>query len=306
MGRLLDGNWIPSDANMSREQKGRFVRKKTQFHDRVTRDGSSGYVAEPGRYHLYVSPACPWAHRTLLFRRLKKLEDVIGVSIAEPVNLDQGWEFHDGPEPIEHLHELYTRTRSDYTGRVTVPALWDTVTRGIVNNESTEIIRMLDSEFDDWGDESVRFFPEDRDSEISAMISANYEPVNNGVYRCGFAGSQEAYDEAVTELFDRLDELERILGRSTYLCGDDITAADWCLFPTLFRFDAVYAVLFKCCLRRIVDYPNLWRYSRELYAHPGAAEVSDLDHCKLHYYRSLTSINPRQTIAITPALDWAT
>lgn len=304
MGRLLDGNWMSSDGKMSKEQRGRFIRKSSQFREHITADGSSGFEARPGRYHLYVSHACPWAHRTTIFRKLEKLEDVIGMSVADPVNLDEGWEFSDGPEPIRFLHELYTRSRSSYTGRVTVPTLWDTETKTVVNNESAEIIRMFDSEFDEWGDSTVRFFPRDRDDEIRAMIEANYNPVNNGVYRCGFAESQEAYDEALDDLFARLDELEVILGESRFLCGDEITAADWCLFPTLFRFDPIYAIHFKCSVRRIVDYPNLWRYARELYAVPGVADTGDIEQSKAHYYISHTSINPRQTVPRGPVLDW--
>lgn len=289
------------------DERGRFVRRATSFRDRVSADGSTGFAAAAGRYHLYVQNACGWSHRVLLVRSLKRLHDVISVTQAEPFMGDQGWSFAPGADLVHgarYLHEVYTAARPSYTGRVTVPALWDRETGTIVNNESSELIAMLDREFDAFTDARPQLYPEDRRAEVEAMIAANYQPVNNGVYRAGFAGTQEAYEEAVTELFARLDELERLLAGQRFLVGNTLTAADLCLFPTLFRFDAVYNLHFKCSVRRLRDYPNLWAYTRDVYQTPGVAEASVLEDAREHYYRSHESVNPRRIVPLGPTIDF--
>ena len=303
MGNLVDGVWT-GDWQLDHDERGRFRRAESQFRDRVTADGSSGFRAEAGRYHLYVSLACPWACRTLIFRSLKKLEDAITLSVVDPEMGRDGWVFSDRPGCIpdivgghRFLHEVYTAARRDYTGRVTVPVLWDRERQTIVNNESSEIIRMLNSEFDAIGDASVDFYPADLRDEIEAVNELVYENINNGVYKCGFATSQEAYDEGYEALFAALDAIEARLGERRYLCGDRITEADWRLFTTLVRFDPVYATHFKCNRNRLVDFPNLWGYTRELYQVPGVAKTVNLDHIKRHYYWSHESINPHRIIA---------
>jgi putative glutathione S-transferase len=286
------------------------VRKESSFRDLVTADGSSGFKAEPDRYHLYVSLACPWAHRTLIFRRLKKLEDVISLSVVDPLMAEQGWAFSEGPGCIQdtvngarYLHQVYTAARPDYTGRVTVPVLWDKDEGTIVNNESSEIIRMLNSEFDAFAGRDLDLYPPDLRSEIDAVNGRVYDNVNNGVYKCGFATTQEAYEEAFVALFTTLDMLEERLGRQRYLVGPNITEADWRFFTTLVRFDAVYVGHFKCNLRRIADYPNLSNYLRDLYQVPGVAETVNFDHIKRHYYQSHKTINPTGIVPMGPELD---
>jgi len=310
MGLLVDGVWR-TDWYDTKKSGGRFMREAAKFRDRVTTDGSSGYRAEPGRYHLYVSLACPWASRTLIFRTLKRLDDVISLSILDPHMGDEGWVFSDYPGAIPdrvngfaRLHELYIAAQRDFTGRVTVPVLWDKQGRTIVNNESAEIIRMLNSEFDAFGDASVDFYPPDLRSEIDRVNARVYDNVNNGVYRAGFATSQEAYEEAWRALFDELDALEQRLSRQRYLCGDRLTEADWRLFTTLVRFDAVYYSHFKCNRQRLVDYPNLWDYTRDLYQVPGVAETVSLDHIKQHYYWSQVSVNPTRIVPLGPSIDF--
>ncbi|MGH7897528.1 MAG: glutathione S-transferase family protein [Candidatus Binatia bacterium] len=312
MGLLVDGVW-QTDWYDTKRTGGRFLREPTKFHDRVSADGSSGFPAQAGRYHLYVSLACPWACRTLVFRRLKRLDDVISVSVVDPEMGDEGWVFSDGPGCIpdtvngfSRLHQVYTAAKPDYTGRVTVPVLWDKTRRTIVNNESADIIRMLNSEFDAFGDSAVDFYPAESRSEIDAVNARVYENVNNGVYRTGFATTQEAYGEAWRTLFDELDLLEDRLSRRRYLCGECITEADWRLFTTLVRFDAVYYSHFKCNRQRLVDYPNLWGFTRELYQVPGVAETVNLDHIKRHYYRSHVSINPTRIVPLGPTIDLTT
>ncbi len=306
---MVDGRWVQDTEH---DRKGRFVRHESVFRNRVTADGSSGFKAEPGRYHLYVSLACPWAHRTLIFRKLKKLEDVISLSIVDPLMSEYSWHFSecagcipDTVNGFHHLYQVYTLARPDYTGIVTVPVLFDKKARTIVNNESSEIIRMLNREFDAWGDAGVDFYPEPLRAEIDAVNAFVYENVNNGVYRAGFAQMQEAYDEAFEALFGALDELERRLALQRYLVGNRLTEADWRLFTTLVRFDAVYYVHFKCNLRRLMDYPNLWAYTRDLYQVPGVAETVNLDHIKTHYYGSHRKLNPRGIIPKGPALDFS-
>jgi putative glutathione S-transferase len=310
MGLLVDGTWHDQWYDTG-STGGRFVRTEAQFRNRVTADGSSGHKAESGRYHLYVSYACPWAHRTLIYRKLKGLDEHIPISVVSPLMLEHGWTFEDWPgvipDPVNnarYLHQVYTAAQSDYSGRVTVPILWDTESGTIVNNESAEIIRMLDREFEDVGASGPIFCPPDLEAEIDDVNAFVYSRINNGVYKAGFATTQEAYEEAVVALFDALDTLEDRLSRQRYLVGDRITEADWRLFTTLLRFDPVYVSHFKCNIRRIVDYPNLWGYTRELYQVPGVADTVHLDHIKTHYFGSHETINPTGIIPAGPEVDF--
>ncbi len=294
------------------DAQGHFLRRASVFRDRVTADGSSGFKAEPGRYHLYVSYACPWAHRTLIVRKLKKLEELIDVSVVHPVMGDESWHFGECEGCTDdilfasrYLYEVYARARPDYTGIVTVPALFDRATGTIVNNESAEIIRILNSEFDEWGDAQVDLYPRKLREAIDAINAEVYENVNNGVYRAGFAHTQRAYNEAVELLFATLDRLEKRLDHQRFLTGDFATEADWRLFTTLVRFDAVYYVHFKCNRKRLVDYPNLWNYTRDLYQTPGVADTVRLDHIKQHYYRSHPQLNPRGIVPAGPDIDFS-
>jgi putative glutathione S-transferase len=294
------------------DASGRFVRQKSKFRDRVTADGSSGYRAEPGRYHLYVSKACPWAHRAIIVRRLKRLEDVVSMSVVDPVRDEHGWAFRPGrghgEDPLNGfalLSEAYVATDPGFSGRITVPVLWDRERGRIVNNESGDVIRMLNSEWDEWGDASVDLYPPDLREEIDRINTVVYRTVNNGVYRAGFATTQHAYEEAFDALFATLDHLDRLLGERRYLAGDRVTEADWRLFTTLVRFDAVYALHFKCNLRRVVDYGRLWPYVRELYQWPGVADTVDMDHIKRHYYLTHGSINPTGIVPKGPDTDFA-
>jgi putative glutathione S-transferase len=309
MGLLVDGQWRDEWYD-TKSTDGRFVRKDASFRNRVTADGSSGFKAEPERYHLYVSLACPWAHRTLIFRKLKKLEGLISLSVVDPLMAEQGWAFSEGPGCIpdnvngaSYLHQIYTKAKPDYTGRVTVPVLWDKKTGTIVNNESSEIIRMFNGEFEAFGDANLDFYPEGHHDEIDTINARVYDNMNNGVYKCGFATTQEAYEQAFVALFTTLDWLEARLRRQRYLVGPSITEADWRLFTTLVRFDAVYVGHFKCNLRRIADYPNLSNYLRELYQVPGVAETVNFDHIKRHYYESHKTINPTGIVPMGPELD---
>ena len=316
MGLLVDGKWhdVWYDTKSS---GGKFERSKAQFRNWVTADGSAGpsgeagFKAEPNRYHLYVSLACPWAHRTLIFRALKRLQAVISVSIVDYVMLEEGWTFYgtsgssgDALFGAKRLHEIYTRADPHYSGRVTVPVLWDKQRQTIVSNESSEIIRMLNSAFDAFGDAELDFYPQALRAEIDALNDFIYPNVNNGVYRAGFATAQPAYEEAFLQLFAALDELESRLGKQRYLTGPQITEADWRLFTTLVRFDPVYVGHFKCNQRRIADYPNLWAYTRDLYQVPGVAETVDMIHIKGHYYRSHLMINPTGVVPVGPAIDF--
>ncbi len=316
MGLLIDGKWHDQWYD-TESSGGRFQREESGFRSWVTKDGSagptgdSGFKAEPNRYHLYVSLACPWAHRALIYRKLKGLEDMISVSVVHPFMRDYGWTFAEGAgviaDPIfnaDYMHQIYTAAKSDYTGRVTVPALWDKKTNTIVNNESSEIIRMFNSAFDDVGALPVDFAPSELLDEIDEINAFIYPTINNGVYRSGFATTQEAYEEAVTELFDALDTLEKRLADQRYLVGNTITEADWRLFTTLVRFDAVYVGHFKCNIRRIVDYPNFWGYLRDLYQVPGVAETVNMDHIKDHYYASHDTINPTEIVPVGPDIDF--
>jgi putative glutathione S-transferase len=307
MGYLLDGAWHDGWYDTAKTG-GEFVRTETVFRDRITADGSSGPRAEAGRYHLYVSLACPWAHRTLIFRMLKRLKDAIFVSVVEPVMSEQGWAFSDAfPDRVNgfsYLHQVYNRARSRYSGRVTMPVLWDRQRETIVNNESSEIIRMLNSEFGAVVPSGHDYYPPALRARIDGINAIVYDNVNNGVYRCGFAGTQEAYEAAAKRLFDVLDMLEKRLSTARYLVDDTLTEADWRLFTTLVRFDAVYHGHFKCNLRRIEDYPNLSNYLRELYQVPGIAETVSFDHIKRHYYMSHEHINPSRIVPIGPLLDF--
>jgi len=316
MGFFLDGVWHDQWYDTS-ETKGRFQREASRFHNWITADGSSGptgdggFKAEAGRYHLYVALACPWAHRTLIFRKLKKLEDLIGVSVVSPIMLERGWTFEKSEgstgDPLygaKTLGEIYLKANAKYSGRVTVPVLWDKQRETIVSNESAEIIRMFNSAFNALTGDSTDYYPEALRGEIDAINKPIYETVNNGVYRCGFATTQEAYEEPFWQLFKTLDMLEERLSRQRYLVGGTITEADWRLFTTLIRFDAVYVGHFKCNLRRIGDYHNLSNYMRELYQWPGIAETVDIDQIKQHYYRSHATINPTGIVPAGPALDF--
>jgi len=315
MGKLVDGVWHDVWYD-TKSTGGRFVRTNATFRNWVTPDGENApsgkaFKAEAGRYHLYVSYACPWAHRTLIFRKLKGLEDMIGVSVVNHFMGAQGWTFHEGdgviPDPIldaEFLHEVYTASDYTFTGRVTVPVLWDKKTKAIVSNESSEIIRMFNSAFDHLGAKPGDFYPEALRAEIDEVNERVYHTVNNGVYKSGFATMQEAYEDAVVELFDTLDWLEKRLSKQRYLVGDQITEADWRLFTTLLRFDAVYVGHFKTNLKRIVDYPNLWAYTRELYQFPGVKSTVNMHHIKHHYYGSHESINPTGVVPIGPQIDF--
>jgi glutathionyl-hydroquinone reductase len=308
LGALVQGQWVTSWTE--RDANGHFQRMPTVFHNWVTADGSSGFKAEAGRYHLYISLGCPWANRTAILWKLKGLEEAIGLSIVDPVISENGWAFSDKPgcipDPLygsAYLREIYVKADPQYTGRVTVPVLWDKHMGTIVNNESRQIIRMLNSEFNTYAKHpDLDFYPEALRDVIEQTIDAIYNPINNGVYRSGFASSQTAYEEAVTELFAALDQLEAGLENQRYLCGDRITLADWCLFPTLFRFDLAYYGLFKCNLKRLVDYPNLWNYCRDLYQQRGASEVCSADHVKQLYYGGLPEINPNLIIPKGPAI----
>ncbi|MEI2300201.1 glutathione S-transferase family protein [Ensifer sp. MJa1] len=315
MGRLVDGVWqdVWYDTVAT---NGHFKRSASQFRNWVTSDGSAGpsgdagFKAEAGRYHLYVSLACPWAHRTLIFRKLKKLEDLISVSVVDPLMLSQGWEFKEGGiGTADHLFgskalwQIYTRADANYSGRVTVPVLWDKQQNTIVSNESSEIIRMFNSAFDGLTGSTLDFYPEELRAEIDALNTDVYSDVNNGVYKAGFATTQGAYEESVTALFARLDKLEQRLASQRYLTGSRLTEADWRLFTTLVRFDPVYVGHFKCNIRQIAGYPNLQGYLRELYQVPGVAETVDMRHIKEHYYRSHTTINPTGVVPVGPALD---
>lgn len=316
MGLLVDGQW--QDKWYDTEASGgRFVREDAGFRNWVTADGSAGptgvggFKAEANRYHLYVSLACPWAHRTTIYRKLKGLEDMISLSVVHPFMGDKGWTFTEGAgviaDPIvnaDYLYEVYVAAKTNYTGRVTVPILWDKKTNTIVSNESSEIIRMLNSAFDEAGATDVNFLPKALLAEIDTINEFVYSAVNNGVYKAGFATTEAAYKEAVVTLFDALDTLEARLADQRYLLGDTITEADWRLFTTLVRFDAVYVGHFKCNIRRIVDYPNLWGYLRDLYQVPGIAETVSIEHIKAHYYTSHANINPTRIIPVGPVLDF--
>ena len=317
MGLLVDGKWQDKWYD-TKSSGGKFERSAAKFRNWITSDGSAGpsgtdgFTAESGRYHLYVSFACPWAHRTLIFRQLKGLADHIDVSVVHPDMLGEGWTFapyHDGlvgdrQFDLPYARDIYTKADPQFTGRVTVPILWDKQRGTIVSNESSEIIRMFNSAFDGLTGNTDDYWPADQRDAIEDVNSRIYDTFNNGVYRCGFATTQEAYDEAVNPLFDTLDWLEERLSRNRYLMGEHVTEADWRLFPTLVRFDPVYHLHFKCNRKRIVDYPNLWAYTRELYQWAGVSETVNFEHIVRHYHYSHESINPHRIIPTNPVLDF--
>jgi putative glutathione S-transferase len=313
MGVLIDGQWRDEELPQETAQSGEFRRVDSAFRDRITADGSSGFKAEVGRYHLYVAYGCPWAHRTLIFRALKKLEGAISVAYAVPGIKTQGWTYETHPafpecvpdtvNGFHYLHEAYTASNPRYTGKVTVPTLWDKKTRRVVNNESSEIIRMLNSEFRGIAGDDTDYYPTELRAEIDRINDVIYKTVNNGVYRCGFARSQAAYEAAYDALFQTLDELEARLGKQRYLVGHQLTEADWRLFPTLVRFDVAYNSLFKCNRQRIADYPNLLNYMRELYQVPGIAGTVKARHYVINYW-SIARVNPTGIIPKGTPVDY--
>ncbi|MBN4078389.1 glutathione S-transferase family protein [Gammaproteobacteria bacterium AH-315-C21] len=316
MGLLVDGQWQDTWYD-TKQSRGKFIRSESQFRNWVTQDGSagptgkSGFKAEAGRYHLYVSHACPWAHRTLIFRVLKGLEEIVSVSVVHWHMAEYGWTFEAGEgviaDPIyqaHYYHEVYTGADEHYSGRVTVPALWDKHTHTIVSNESSEIIRMFNSAFDGLGAKPGDYYPNAIRSEIDEVNARIYITLNNGVYKAGFATTQTAYEEAVCPLFDTLDWLENRLNNQRYLIENTITEADWRLFTTLVRFDAVYYSHFKCSIRRIIDYPNLWAYLRDLYQQPGIVNTVYMDHIKNHYYGSHNLVNPTGIVPVGPEINF--
>jgi putative glutathione S-transferase len=316
MGLLIDGIWHDQWYDTT-AAGGRFVRPRTTFRNWVTRDGTAGpagaagFAAAPGRYHLYVSLACPWAHRTLIMRALKGLEDLVSLSVVHWRMLDHGWTFEDGPGVISdpvlgagYLYQIYLAADRSYTGRVTTPVLWDKRTGTIVNNESAEIIRMFNSAFDEVGARPGDYYPADLRDEIDVLNERIYQTVNDGVYKAGFATTQTAYEDAVGPLFETLDWLEGRLAGRRYLCGDRVTEADIRLLVTLLRFDLVYFSHFKCNVQRIADYANLSGYTRDLYQMPGVAATFDTGHIKRHYYESHRTLNPSGVVPVGPAIDF--
>ena len=315
MGLLVDGVW---HQDAPRTKDGFFVRPVTRYRNWVTADGSAGptgdggFKAEPGRYHLYVALSCPWAHRTIIFRKLKALENVIGLSIVSPDNYVEGWTFHkdegssgDDIYGKDKLSDIYLMADPKFTGRVRVPVLWDKERETIVNNESAEIIRMLNGAFEAFTNAHTDYYPEALRAEIDRINDKVYANINNGVYRAGFATAQDAYEQAFRNLFDTLDEIEQILSQQRYLVGNQLTEADWKLFCTLIRFDAVYYSHFKCNWRHIYEYPNLSNYVRDLYQVPGIAETVSIAHIKRHYYGSQRHVNPTGIVPVGPQLDFA-
>jgi putative glutathione S-transferase len=308
-GIMVEGKWT-TDKN-ARDQIAKLAFMPTRFHAVVTADGKSGFKTEAGRYHLYVALACPWAHRTLIMRELKGLNEAISVSIVEPIMSEKGWSFSEAlgafPDSVNgarYLQEIYLKANPKYTGRVTVPVLWDKQTQTIVNNESREILRMFDVEFAELSTEEIDLYPRDLQEKIDKAIEANYLAVNAGVYRAGWATEQAEYEDAVTELFENLDRWETLLRQQRYLCGDRLTEADICMFVTLYRFDSVYYTLFKCNLRRIVDYPNLWNYLKDLYQRPEFKVTCNLEQTKLGYYTGMSDINPNRIVPKGPIIDF--
>lgn len=317
MGQLVEGKWEDVWYD-TKSTKGKFVRQSAAFRNWITASGEPGpggegeFKAEVGRYHLYVSLACPWAHRTLIFRKLKGLEEAISVSVVNAYMGAEGWTFEpgdgvvpDGVNNVSRLHEVYTLADAHYTGRVTVPVLWDKQKKTIVSNESSEIIRMLNSAFNEVGAQPGDYYPEERRDEIDTLNDTIYSTINNGVYKAGFATTQAAYEEAANALFTTLGSLEERLSSQRYLVGSQVTEADWRLFTTLVRFDPVYVGHFKCNRRRLIDYQYLWGYVCDLYQTPGIADTVDLDYIKQHYYGSHTTINPAGIVPIGPGVDYA-
>ena len=316
MGMLISGKWVEDEATQNKQ--GKFVRPDSIFRNWVTSDGSAGpsghdgFKAEPNRYHLYVSHNCPWAYRTMVLRKLKGLEKFVSVAISASSVKDEGWTYikepgcvPDAVNNITYLHEVYTKAEPQYTGRVTVPTLWDRERETIVSNESSEIIRMFNSAFNEIGATSQNYYPDDLRNEIDNINDVIYKNVNNGVYRCGFASTQTAYEEAFDNLFNTLEELEKRLNSDRYLVGGTLTEADWRLFSTLLRFDIVYYGLFKCNKRHIYEYPNLWNFTLELYQYPGISEVTDLDHIKRGYYANMQRLDVKGFVPKGPNLNFS-
>jgi len=309
---MIDGEWYTEAEMLDHDDGGEFERTETSFRDRVEDDPDARFAPDARRYHLYVSYACPWAHRALITRALMGLEDAITVDVVDPYRENDGWQFtpeKDGCTPdsvngADYLREVYATADPDYTGRVTVPVLWDREHETIVNNESEEIIKMLADAFDGLADRDVDLYPAENRGEIDRTIDDIYPSINNGVYRAGFADTQAAYEAAVEELFDALDEYDDLLGRQRYLAGDRLTLADVCMFTTLYRFDEVYHTHFRCNRRHVTDHPNLWGYVRELYQLPGVAATCEMDHIKRHYYRTHLDVNPKQIVPVGPAPDF--
>jgi putative glutathione S-transferase len=307
MGKLVDGEWVVAP------ERGHDEQGFDAWIGGGDGDSDYEYPAEPNRYHLYISRACPWAHRTALTRRLKGLEDVISIDVVDPVRRNDGWEFTptkdnctpDSVNGFEYLREVYTQADPAYTGRVTVPVLYDTERNTIVNNESADIARILDDAFDEYATRDIDLYPTQKQEEIDAIIEQIHEDMNVGVYKAGFADTQEEYETAVRHLFDALEQWDSVLGERRFLAGDELTLADVFLFPTLYRFDAVYHTHFKCNLKRLVDFENLWPYAREIYQLPGAQATCNMDHVKAHYYRSHEDINPTGFVPVGPAADWS-
>ncbi len=317
MGRLVDGVWHDQWYD-TKTTEGKFVRSIAQFRNWITKDGSAGpsgdagFKAEPGRYHLYASYACPWVHRVLIYRKLKGLEDLIGISFVHWYMAEHGWTFNKDDQGIvgdqlfglEFAHQIYTKADPKYSGRVTVPILWDKETNTIVSNESSEIIRMLNSAFDEVGAMEGDYYPKHQREDIDRLNDRIYSTVNNGVYKAGFATKQEAYEEAVHPLFETLDWLEELLDNNRFLIGEQPTEADWRLFPTLYRFDSIYVGHFKCSHKRIIDYSNLWAYARDLYQWPGIRDTVNMNHARRHYYESHNTINPTRITPVAPVISW--
>ena len=310
MGMVIDGEWIDDDEKYRNPTGGAFVRAESAWRDTITADGSSGFKAEPGRYHLFLAPSCPWAHRTQIIRRLKGLENVISATLSDRPRV-RSWAYTRGIDDIQpgesgvlELHEIYIKADPNYTGRVTVPTLWDRQKETIVNNESSEIIRMLNTEFDEWAEKDLPdLYPKAHRVRIDELNDRIYETVNNGVYRCGFAKTQEAYAEYIGPMFETLDFLEEVLSEQRYLVTDYPTEADWRLFVTLIRFDFVYFSHFKCNIRRIQDYPNLWNYTLDLYQTPGLTDVIDIPGIKKGYYGGQSNVNPSGIVPTGPIID---
>ena len=318
MGLLVNGEWH-DQWHDTKSTGGKFVRTDSKFRNWITADGSAGpsggdgFKAEPGRYHLYVSYSCPWAHRTLIYRALKGLEEIVGASMVHWMNGENGWTFDRDEEGIvgdrlydsDLLYKLYLKADASFSGRVTIPVLWDAQRETIVSNESSEIIRMLNSAFDGLGAKSGDFYPREKRDDIDRLNDIIYDTVNNGVYKAGFSVTQDAYEEAVFPLFETFDMLEKRLANSRFLVGNQPTEVDWRLFPTLSRFDPIYVGHFKCNLARLIDYPNLWAYTRDLHQWPGIAGTINLDHAKKHYYISQKRVNPNGIVPAGPLLDWS-
>ncbi len=317
MGLLKEGRWVDHWDN-TKESEGQFVRTSSQFRNWITSDGSagpsgdSGFMAEPERYHLYVSLACPWAHRTLIFRELKGLANIISISVVHWHMTENGWTFKAGEgvvqdtiNGVENLYQLYTTAKADYSGRVTVPVLWDKKNKTIVSNESSEIIRMFNTAFNGIGARPGDYYPKDFRVEIDRLNKIIYDTVNDGVYKAGFATTQKAYESAITPLFETLDWLDSHLAKNRYLVGNQITETDWKLFTTLVRFDPVYFGHFKCNLCRVADYPNLSGYVRDLFQQPGISRTVNMRHIKNHYYGSHETINPTRIVPFGPTIDYS-